>query len=104
MEEIISIQADMMKTFAHPARLKILKAICKEEQSAADILRLTHLSKANLSQHMKLLVGSGIVLSRKEGVQVYYRVANRKIKKACELMQEIAIDVLASKTKILNNL
>lgn len=104
MEDLIIIQAEMMKTFAHPARLMILKSICEAEQSVSNILALTNLSKANLSQHMKLLVGSGIVLSRKEGVQVYYRVANDKVRKACELMQEIAVEALASKSKILDNL
>lgn len=104
MEDLIKVQAEMMKTFAHPARLMILKSICEEEQSVSNILALTKLSKANLSQHMKLLVSSGLVLSRKEGIQVYYRIANCKIKEACELMKEIAVEALASKTKILDNL
>ena len=104
LEEIIQIQAEMMKTFSHPARLRILKAVCQKEHSAAEILALTHLSKTNLSQHMKQLVGSGIVSSRKEGVQVFYRVSNPKVSKACQLMQEIALEILVQKTKILNRI
>jgi hypothetical protein len=67
MKDVIGVQAEMMKTFAHPVRLQIIKSICKTEHS----------------------------------VNIFYSVANTKISKACMLMQEIALDNLKKKTKIL---
>ena len=104
MDEIVKMQAEIMKTFAHPVRMKIIKAICKSEKSAAEILKITKLSKANLSQHMRQIINSGLVFYRKEGVQIFYRLANRKISKACELMQEIAMENLKYKAKVLQKI
>jgi len=102
VNEIIQFQAQIMKTFAHPVRLQIIKSICKSEHSASEIIRKIKLSKSNLSQHMKMLTGMGIVSSRKDGVYIYYKLSNNKISKACELMQDIALDALKKKLKLLN--
>ncbi|MEI7542746.1 MAG: metalloregulator ArsR/SmtB family transcription factor [bacterium] len=99
MKEIIKMQADICKTFANPSRLHIINLLCKKEMNAAELIKTVKVSKANLSQHMSMLISKGIVVSRKEGVNVYYVLSDKKISQACSLMKEVVVNSINNKMK-----
>ena len=51
--------------------------------------------KANLSQHLAVLRQRGIVDTRRDGLNMYYRCANPKMLKACEILKEVLLEQLA---------
>ncbi len=65
----------LLKVLCDETRLKILTILGTEEMSACCIQKEFCCSQPTISYHMKLLVDVGLVLSRKEGCQVLYRVA-----------------------------
>jgi ArsR family transcriptional regulator, virulence genes transcriptional regulator len=101
MKDIIRMQSETYKTFSNPARLQIIRLLCGEEMNASELVKETGISKANLSQHMGMLVQNGVVKSRKEGAYVYYSLSDDKIVTACNLMQEIVIDGIKRKNKMI---
>lgn len=104
MDELLKIQSEMCKTFANPFRLSIIKMLCDEEMNAGKIIKRTGISKANLSQHMAILKEKGIVESIKKGRSVYYKIADDKIGKACNLISEVILNNLRKKRDILNKI
>jgi ArsR family transcriptional regulator len=104
MDELLKIQSEMCKTFANPLRLSIIKMLCGSEMNASNIIKKTGISKANLSQHMALLKEKGIVESVKKGRNVYYKIADERIGKACNLMSEVTLDNLRKKRDILKKI
>jgi ArsR family transcriptional regulator, virulence genes transcriptional regulator len=48
-------------------------------------MQKTGLLKVDISQHMNVLKSKGVVSVRREGIQVYYQIANPKIIQACNL-------------------
>ena len=101
MKDILRMQSEAYKTFSNPARLQIIRLLCGEEMSAGELVKETGISKANLSQHMGLLIQNGVVRSRKQGVHVFYTISDHKIEKACDLMQEVLIDGIKRKNKMI---
>jgi ArsR family transcriptional regulator, virulence genes transcriptional regulator len=101
MKDIIKMQSETYKTFSNPARLQIIRLLCGEEMNASELVKETGISKANLSQHMGMLVQSGMVKARKEGAFVFYSLSDQKIEKACDLMQEVLIDGIKRKNKMI---
>jgi ArsR family transcriptional regulator, virulence genes transcriptional regulator len=101
MKDIIKMQSEAYKTFSNPARLHIIQLLCAEEMSAGELVKETGISKANLSQHMGMLIQNGVVKSRKQGVHVFYTLSDQKIEKACNLMQEVVIDGIKRKNKMI---
>lgn len=101
MDVIYNLHADICKTFANPKRLEIINALRDKELSAGQLLKKIKISKANLSQHMGLLVEKGIVIARKNGINVFYQLSDEKITKACELMRQVLIKKLEQDNKIL---
>jgi len=43
-----------------------------------------------MSQHLAVLRNSGLVLTRRDGNTIYYRLADEKVLEACRLLQSIA--------------
>lgn len=104
MKDLIKMQADICKTFANPSRLHIIKLLCERQMNAADLIKEVKLSKANLSQHMSMLTGKGIVISHKKGVNVYYALSDKKISQACSLMQEVVVNAINRGNRALDSL
>jgi ArsR family transcriptional regulator, virulence genes transcriptional regulator len=62
------------------------------------------MNKVTISQHMNVLKSKGVVVVRRESVQLYYRIANPKIIQACGLMREVLVEQLLEKEKIVSRL
>ena len=104
MEKIYELHADICKIFANAKRLEIINALKDKELSASELIEKIGLSKANLSQHMSVLKSKGVILTRREGVNIYYRIANPKIIQACHLMREVLLEQFQEKGKMASSL
>jgi ArsR family transcriptional regulator len=104
MEEFYTLHANVCKTFGHPVRLRIIELLRDKEISATELLESLNISKPNLSQHMSMLVKEGIVVSRKEGVHIFYQISDKRIIQAFELMKEVLINRMKKDTTILKTL
>ena len=104
MENIYELHADLCKIFTNAKRLEIINTMKDKEMAAAELIETTGLSKANLSQHMSVLKLKGVILSRREGINIYYRIANPKIIQACHLMREVLLEQFQEKGKMVSNL
>ena len=74
------------RALGEPARLRILSALRAGEQSVSEIMAAVELSQANVSKHLHVLHELGFVLRRKEGLFVYYALANRNVFRLCEIL------------------
>jgi DNA-binding transcriptional ArsR family regulator len=89
LQKIFQMQCEICKALGHPLRLAIVDRLRGRETAAADLLEELEISKANLSKHVALLIRGGIVESRREGRQLYYRLADPEIHDACAIMRSI---------------
>jgi len=104
MESILKLQADICKIFANDKRLEIINLLKDEEMSNSELMQKTGLSKVTITQHMNVLKSKGVIVVRREGVQLYYRMANPKIIQACNLMKEVLVEQLREKEKVVSKL
>jgi len=104
MGKIYELQADICKIFSNAKRLEIIDALKDKEISPSELIERIGLSKANLSQHMSVLKSKGVILTRREGINIYYRIANPKIIQACHLMREVLLEQFQEKGKMVSDL
>ena len=83
--DVIMRVAERFKVLAEPARLEILNALRGGERSVTELVRETGLGQANLSKHLQLLHAHGFVARRKDGVSVYYVLAE-SVDDLCDIM------------------
>jgi ArsR family transcriptional regulator len=89
MKHIYELHAEVCKTLANAKRIEIINLLRSGEKSVSWLLEKTGFLKANLSQHLSVMRQRGIIRARKEGLNVFYRIANPKIVRACDLMREV---------------
>ena len=84
--EVLALIAERFKALAEPARLQILRCLQDGEMSVNELVEATGLGQANVSKHLQLLYTHGFVSRRKEGLFVYYAVADKTVFKLCDIM------------------
>jgi len=104
MEKIYELQADLCKIFSNAKRIEIMNILKDREMSASELIEEIGLSKANLSQHMGVLRSKGVVLARREGLNIFYCISNPKIIQACDLMRQVLLDQSQEKGKMVSSL
>ena len=62
-----------------PVRLEFLELLAQGERSVDQLATLTGASVANTSQHLQKLKAAGLIVGRKEGQYVFYRLAGDEI-------------------------
>jgi len=85
--EILEFQAQVCKIFSNATRLEILNLLKNGEMTVSDLTKTLKATKANTSQHLKVMRMSGLLKTRRGGTNIYYRIANEELANACSLMQ-----------------
>lgn len=84
--------AEIYKAFASPKRLRILDLLRDGECCVTEICEATGFPQPTVSSHLRKLWTSGVVATREEGVQTYYRVADDRIIGAIDTIRETTLD------------
>ena len=84
--ELTELVAERFKALSEPARLQILDRLRHGELTVTQLVDATGLGQANVSKHLSLLLTLGFVSRRKEGVFVYYALADARVFRLCDLM------------------
>lgn len=99
--QLFRLHAEVCKTLSHPKRLEILSILRDDEMAAGEIVKKMKISKGNVSQHLTLMRNAGILEARRDGVNIYYRIASPKVIQACDLMREVLMDNHNKNAKLL---
>ena len=71
--------ADILRTVAHPTRLRIINILEAGEQPVARICQWLSAPQPYISHHLNLMKAKGILSSRRNGSQIFYSVANKNV-------------------------
>lgn len=66
-----------------PTRLRILHSICQDEKCVSDIITETGATQTNVSRHLGMMYQAGMLSRRRDGNQIYYRVADQVFIELC---------------------
>jgi len=75
-QDLYRFEADTFNALAHPARLEILELLRQGECCVCHIQAMLDQRQAYISQHLNVLRRTGLVVNRKDGLRVYYKVTD----------------------------
>src|SRR5260370_4560216 len=70
-------------------RLELLEVLAQGERSVEALAQETGISVANASQHLQVLRAAQLVDVRREGVYIYYRLADERVFSLWQAMREV---------------
>ena len=86
--------AEVFKQISDSSRLRILWLLCHCEECVSNIAAAMDMSDPAVSHHLKLLRKSGLIESRRDGKEVYYKLADTEqaqlVHHVCEEMFRIS--------------
>lgn len=96
--------ADLCKVFSHATRLQVLNILREQELSVSGLARELGVGIGNLSQHLNMMKQRCVLESRKEGNNIYYRLANPKMLKAFDLIREILFEQMQRESDLVRHM
>ena len=100
-KEFYRRHAHLCGVFAHPLRLEMLQLLHERgECTVGDLAEATGVRMANLSQHLAVMRSTNIVVARKEGVSVYYRISDPRIMQAFNLITDVMLGQMAREEEL----
>ncbi len=86
MEMLFTSVAGYFSVLSEPSRLRIMYAVCTGEKTVSEVIQICGSSQANVSRHLRALHQAGILNRRKEGVEVYYSIADNQTVEMCQMV------------------
>ena len=87
-ENEIAGVSDALKQLGDPSRLRIFWLLCHCEECVLNIASLVNMSSPAVSHHLRLLKSSSLIVSRRDGKEMYYRTADTELAQVLHHMIE----------------
>lgn len=84
--EALELVAARFRMLAEPMRLRLLNELRAGERTVTQLVEATEAGQANVSKHLGLLADAGMVARRKDGLNVFYHIADESLFELCDLV------------------
>lgn len=92
-----------LKAIADPSRLAILHILCEGEQNVSELVRITGLTQANVSKHLRILREEGLVSFRRDHRRIFYDLASELPNEICSIVCQSLEEHAAMNKRILES-
>lgn len=72
--------SEKLKAIAHPVRIRIILALAENEHAVFELCDILDISQSVISQHLSTLRVKGIVVGRRDGTSICYRISSTSMK------------------------
>lgn len=83
-EPLVELVARRFRVIGEPMRIRLLDHLRQGEASVQELTESTGASQQNVSKHLGVLHGAGILDRRKDGNRVLYTIADESVLAVCE--------------------
>lgn len=85
--------ADIFKQLGDGSRLRIFWLLCHCEECVINLSAMVNMSSPAVSHHLRQLKAAGLIVSRREGKEVYYRAADSQQAQTLHHMIEQMVEI-----------
>jgi rhodanese-related sulfurtransferase/DNA-binding transcriptional ArsR family regulator len=102
-DQVYSILAGITKAMGNPHRLEIMDLLGTGEKTVEEIASDTNLSIANASQHPQILKSSNLVVIRRQGNFIFYRLSDEKIYRSLQTIRQLGLEHIAELERVIKD-
>jgi len=89
LEEKVEEVSALLKSIAHPLRLRILCLLQDQELTVSELREAVQSTDANVSQHLTIMRNQGIIVTRKDANFIYNWIADKRVVELLNTMQNL---------------
>ena len=83
---MMELIARRFRTLGEPYRLRLLQVLEPGEKTVGEMVDALDGNQPNISKHLQILHGAGVVSRRREGTSIHYSISDPVVFKLCELV------------------
>ena len=84
--QTLELIAQRFRAMGEPVRLQLLMSLQGGERTVSELVEEHATSQANISKHLQVLTAVGLLKRRKQGLNVFYAIADPSIFNMCEMV------------------
>jgi DNA-binding transcriptional ArsR family regulator len=88
-QEITLMHTRVCSGIADPKRVLILYALDEGPLCVTNLVQVTGMRQPSVSRHLRVLRERGLVTARRRGQAIYYRLADRRLIRALDLLRAV---------------
>ena len=96
-EEIDQLHAELCQCLADPRRISILYALSEGPKNVSELMEILDMNRATASRHLKVLRDGATVSTARDGVSIYYSLADERVIQALDLLRGVLAEILAQR-------
>ena len=101
-QDLFAQFARVGKALSNGNRLELLEFLAQGERSVDQLAKVSGLSVANTSQHLQQLRQAGLIISRKQGLKVFYQLSGEDVLVLFEALRAVAGRHVAEVERLVN--
>jgi ArsR family transcriptional regulator len=94
-------RAEILKALGQPTRMKIIDFLRDGERCVCEIFPAIGEEQSNTSRHLNMLLNSGILARRKDGIKIYYAVKHPEVFEIVDLATRIMTHDITGRQRLL---
>ena len=94
-------RAEILKALGQPTRLKIVDFLRDGERCVCEIFPAIGEEQSNTSRHLNMMVASGILSRRKDGVKIFYALKHPQILEIVDLASLVMTQEITDRHRML---
>jgi len=98
------LKAGLFKAMAHPARVQVLEALEAGESPVGELADLLGMELSHLSQQLAVLRRADLVINRRVGSVVFYRLRDPRMTQLLFVARELLLSSLQDNQEMLQRL
>jgi DNA-binding transcriptional ArsR family regulator len=83
---LVELIAERFRVIGEPMRIHLLDALREGPATVGELVEATGGSQQNVSKHLKVLHGAGILTREKQGTAVRYSISDHSVFEVCEIV------------------
>ncbi len=96
-DEIDQLHAEICHCLADSKRIAMLYALSERRRNVGELAETLGMNRATVSRHLKVLRERSMVTTERDGVSIYYSLADHRVIEALDLLREVLAQILAQR-------
>jgi len=102
-QEITQLHADICSALADPRRILMFYALAEADLNVSDLAVEVGISQSATSRHLKMMRERGLVHQERQGANMIYRLADKRLIEALDLLRAVLRDRLAYRASLVQD-
>lgn len=103
-QEVSQLEANLCSAFADPTRILILYALSEGPRNVTELTNELGTTQSTTSRHLKILRDRGLVRTTRDGVNIIYDLADRRLIEALDILRGVLRDSINVKANLIAEL